>query len=286
MSDVRDVCNDPANDGVATSVSKSGERLKLLSYNIQAGIATSRFRHYLTRSWRHFFPCSSRLGNLDRISALFHDADIVGLQEADGGSLRSGFVNLTEYLAVQARFPWWYDQTNRDLGKFAQHTIGILSRPIPSDIAELRLPGVIPGRGALAVRYGHGVDSLLVVIAHLALGRRARLRQIAFLAEVIESSRHVVLMGDFNCESDSLEMEWLLARTELCTPKHELRTFPSWRPQRHIDHILVSSTLTVHDVYAINAPISDHLPVAMQVELPPNVQLQRAPKISTAVSAA
>ncbi len=250
-------------------------RLNLLSYNIQTGIATSKFRDYLTHSWRHFLPCSKRLTNLDRIANMLEPFDIVGLQETDGGSMRSGFVNLTEYLALQARFPWWYDVTNRDLGRLAQHTLGILSRYVPTDVAELRLPGMIPGRGALAVRFGDGANRLLVVIAHLALGQRARLRQLAYLAEVIEEAPHVVLMGDLNCDSNSLEMNWLLERTPLHAPAQGLLTFPSWRPQRHIDHILVSPSLTVHNVKVVNMPLSDHLPISMQVELPATLQLSR-----------
>jgi endonuclease/exonuclease/phosphatase family metal-dependent hydrolase len=250
--------------------------VRFLSYNIQTGVSTKRYRDYLTHSWRHLLPCPKRLPNLDRIASVLRNFDIVGLQEADGGSLRSGFVNLTEYLALQARFPWWYDLTNRDLGKFAQHSLGTLSRYLPSDVTELRLPGMIPGRGALAVRYGAGKDGLLVVIAHLALGQRARLRQLAYLAEIIEESPHAVLMGDFNCESDSLEMSWLFARTGLHGPACGLGTFPSWRPQRHIDHILISPSLTVRSIEVINTPISDHLPIAMEVELPPNVRLARA----------
>jgi endonuclease/exonuclease/phosphatase family metal-dependent hydrolase len=177
---------------------------------------------------------------------------------------------------LQARFPWWYDQTNRDLGKFAQHSLGILSHFVPSDISELRLPGVIPGRGALAVKYGQGDNALLVIIVHLALGRRARLRQLAYLAEIMEETRHVVFMGDLNCESDSLEMNWMQARTGLQEPLGCTGTFPSWRPQRHIDHILVSPTLRVHEMSPVNVPISDHLPIAMEVELPAELNLRRA----------
>jgi endonuclease/exonuclease/phosphatase family metal-dependent hydrolase len=259
-----------------TEAQTPGSRLRLLSYNIQTGIATSRFRHYLTHSWRHVLPCSKRLDNLDRIALAIQQFDIVGLQEADGGSIRSGFINLTEYLALQARFPWWYDQTNRDLGKFAQHSLGILSHFVPSDITELRLPGMIPGRGALAIKYGYGVDTLLVVIAHLSLGRRARLRQLAYLAEVIEHERHVVFMGDLNCECDSLEMNWMQARTGLYEPTCQHGTFPSWRPQRQIDHILVSPSLRVHGIDVVNVSISDHLPIAMEVELPAALTLRRA----------
>ncbi len=280
-----DLHHELENDEDEVIPATGGERLQLLSYNIQAGIATTRYRHYLTHSWRHVLPCPSRLDNLDRIASLLQGFDVVGLQEADGGSLRSGFVNLTEYLALQAHFPWWYDQTNRDLGKFAQHTLGMLSRYVPTDVAELRLPGVIPGRGALAVRFGHGSGTLLVVIAHLALGRRARLRQLAFLADVLEDAPHAVLMGDLNCEFDSLEMDWLLARTDLCPPPASLHTFPSWRPQRHIDHILVSPSLAVRDVRVINLSISDHLPIAAEIELPDTLRLSRAIPLRAAAGA-
>jgi len=265
----------PVND--AANMPTAGARMRLLSYNIQTGVATKRFRDYLTHSWRHVLPCPKRLDNLDRIATTIQDFDIVGLQEADGGSIRSGFINLTEYLALQARFPWWYDQTNRDLGKFAQHSLGILSRFVPSDIDELRLPGMIPGRGALTVKFGDGDSGLLVVIAHLSLGRRARLRQLAFLAEIMEDARHVVFMGDFNCEADSLEMNWIRERTNLHEPMDCAGTFPSWRPQRHIDHILVSPALQVREMGLLNLPISDHLPVVMEVELPDGLQLQRMP---------
>src|SRR3989344_3439542 len=111
-------------------------RLKLLSYNIQAGIATNGYRHYLTHSWKHLLPCPKRLDNLSRIASLIGGFDIVGLQEVDAGSLRSGFINQTEFLAIEGRFPYWYDQTNRNLGKFAQHGTVESLMPCGSDASE------------------------------------------------------------------------------------------------------------------------------------------------------
>jgi endonuclease/exonuclease/phosphatase family metal-dependent hydrolase len=253
-----------------TSHSKSGhrQRLRLLSYNIQTGIATRNYRDYLTHSWKHVLPYPQRQANLDRIANLISDFDIVGLQEVDGGSLRSGFVNQTEYLALQGHFPYWYDQTNRNLGHIAQHSIGLLSRFRPTKITEAKLPGMIPGRGALIARYGYGADSLVLVILHLALGRRARLQQLDHISGLIREYRHVVVMGDLNCKSDSEEIDWLLARTDLREPTHGLHTFPSWRPRRNIDHILVSSSLEVENVAVLNHPLSDHLPIVMEVVLP------------------
>ncbi|MFQ5935362.1 MAG: endonuclease/exonuclease/phosphatase family protein [Acidiferrobacterales bacterium] len=248
-------------------------RLRLLSYNIQGGIATGRYRHYLTRSWKHVLPDAQRLDNLDRIAQLLRDFDLVGLQEVDGGSLRSGFVNQTEYLAARAHFPHWYDQTNRNLGMIAQHSLGLLSRVQPTEIIEHKLPGVIPGRGTLAVKYGEGRSELVVFIVHFALSKRARLQQIRYVSKLVGAFRHVVLMGDLNCQSDSKEMELLFSRTGLREPIHGLHTFPSWRPFRNIDHILVSSSLHVRKVRALNYPFSDHLPIEMEVVLPDELQL-------------
>ncbi len=250
-----------------------GRRLRLLTYNIQTGIATNRYHQYLTHSWKHVLPCRARRGNLDRIASMVKDYDIVGLQEADAGSLRSGYVNLTEYLATRAGFPHWYDQTNRNFGMFAQHSMGVLSRMRAAEITEHRLPGAIPGRGALIVSYGHGRDALVLMLVHLALGRRARLRQLGFIGEIASTHRNLILMGDLNCRSDSPEISSLIERVGLREPTHDLHTFPSWRPIRNIDHILVSPSLRVMDVSVLNYPLSDHLPIAMEISLPDDLEL-------------
>ncbi len=266
-SSIEPVISPPLVEPEEARAGSGQRRLRLLSFNIQAGIATSKYRHYLTHSWKHVLPCGERLETLDRIATLSADFDFVGLQESDAGSLRSAFINQTEYLATRAGFPYWYDQTNRNLGHFGQHSLGLLSRFRPSEIEEVRLPGMIPGRGALCVRFGSGVEALLLLIVHLALGRRARERQIASLGEQIGDQRNVILMGDLNCRSESPELQRLRQCTDLSEPTHGLYTFPSWRPRRNIDHILVSSSIQVDSVRVLNQTISDHLPIAMDVTL-------------------
>ena len=251
----------------------TGQRIRLLSYNVQAGISTERYRHYVTRSWKHVLPHAQRFSNLDRIARLVKDYDIVGLQELDAGSLRSGYINLTEYLSEKSHMPFWSDQTNRRIGRFARHSTGVLSRFHPTEIIEHRLPGRIPGRGALFIRYGNRHDSLVVLILHMALGRRARLRQFDYISEIVNEYRHVIVMGDLNCHSQSTEMDYLINRTMMTEPIHDVCTFPSWRPQRNIDHILVTPTLQVDHVKALDFSLSDHLPVEMQITLPHSVHL-------------
>lgn len=247
--------------------------LRLLSYNIQIGITTSHYRQYLTHSWKHVLHHPQRFTNLDRIAQMMSGFDLVGVQEADAGSLRSNFINITEYLAARAEFPYWDDQTNRRIGRIARHSLGVLSRYKPSGITEHRLPGRVPGRGAMAVRFGDGEEALVVLIVHLALSRRGRLSQLDYLGDLVNDYRHVVLMGDMNCCSDSQEMNLLLNKTLMSEPLHGLNTFPSWRPKRNIDHILVTPTVEVEHAQVLDCSFSDHLPITMNVVLPDSVQL-------------
>ena len=249
------------------------QRARLLSYNIQSGLTTFKYSQYLTRSWKHLVPVPSRMSNLDGIARVLVDYDIVGLQEVDAGSLRSGFVNQIKYLADSAGFEYVFDQSNRKIGMISQHGNAILSRVRPEAITEHKLPGLIPGRGVLEVRFGFGPDALHVLIVHMALGRRSRLWQIEFLAELVRDYRHVILMGDLNCSSDSPEMAVLLETARLCESRPGLYTFPSWQPDRQLDYILVSPTIMVEQAAVLDYAFSDHLPITMAAWLPESVRL-------------
>ena len=254
-------------------VKRTREHIRLLSYNIQVAVASTRLRHYLTQSWKHVLPHPQSFGNLDRIADVTRNFDIVALQEVDAGSLRSQFVNQVEYLAEKSDFPFWYYQTNRNLGKFAQASNGLLSHIRPSEIIEHKLPGLIPGRGAILVRFGHHSNPLVIVLVHLALGKRARLMQLAYIAEITNQYEHVALMGDLNCQPNSIEIRTLLNSTNLCPPLTQETTFPSWRPARKLDYILVSPSLKVQNAQVINHAVSDHLPVAVEIVVPKGVEI-------------
>jgi endonuclease/exonuclease/phosphatase family metal-dependent hydrolase len=53
-----------------------------------------------------------------------------------------------------------------------------------------------------------------------------------------------------------------------------LKTFPSWRPARNLDHILVSPALRIVDAEVVAYALSDHLPLSMEVELPAGVSVR------------
>jgi endonuclease/exonuclease/phosphatase family metal-dependent hydrolase len=270
------------------SEGESRRKLRLLSFNIQAGTSTARYHHYVTHSWRQVLPHSQRVSNLDAIAQLVAPFDMVALQEVDSGSLRSGFINQSRYLATQAGMPFWCHQSNRKVGTVAYAGNGFLSRYQPDAVEEHRLPGVIPGRGTLLVRYGEGFNGLDIAIVHLALGKRARQQQLRFLARELDSGRHLVVMGDFNTQADAGPVSEFLETLGLQAPTRGLPTYPSWQPQRAIDHILVSKHLVADTPQVLEATFSDHCPVAIDIDAPPRLELvePQRPVLSTEVGGA
>lgn len=259
----------PHQAGNAASGSPPHPRqLNLLSYNVQAGIRSRQYSDYLTNSWKHVLPHPERLVNLTRIAQILHQFDLVGLQEVDAGSLRSAFIDQIQYLARHGAFPHWYRQVNRNLGPFAQHSNGLLSRLPPQRITEHKLPG-LPGRGVVVAEFPLSNGSALAVaILHLALGWNARRRQLEFLCTLASSHPYLVLMGDFNCGCDSKSLHAMVRQTGMRGLDCELKTFPSWRPRHNLDHILISQPLKAVKARVIDYALSDHLPINMIVELP------------------
>ena len=248
-------------------VPNAGQRLRLLSYNIQSGMQTTQHREYVTKSWKHFLPHREKQENLFMIAKILREYDIVALQEVDAGSLRSAFLDQTAYLAHHGGFPFWQKQVNRNVGHLAQFSNGFLSRFRPLAVHTHRLPG-LRGRGAMVIEYGSGEATLSVVLLHLALGKRGRLRQMQFIVELIKDLRHVVVMGDLNCSDRSVHMQDFLDFAGLKDATCGAPTYPSWQPVRKIDHILVSNNLEVSNPSVVDFPLSDHLPISVDVQLP------------------
>jgi len=112
------------------------------------------------------------------------------------------------------------------------------------------------------------------------LGARTRTRQLAYIRELIGDYRHQVLMGDMNTHATDLLENSPLRDLGLLAPQIEA-TFPSWRPQRCLDHILLSPSLTLERVQVLAQPISDHLPVAVEIRLPASLAGDSLPVPST-----
>lgn len=247
---------------------RPGGTVRLLSLNIQFGLQSSRYAHYVTQAWRHVLPTHGTRGILDRIAALAAPYDVVALQEADAGSLRSARLNQVAHLAERAGFPYWHAAVTRDLRPFAQHCLGCLSRWPLRAVHYHALPGWLPGRGALEVEIRPtGCEALRLVIVHLALGRRARARQLSFLAKLIRDRTDTIVLGDLNCGTRELAAHGGVRDSGLRGVHDGHHTFPSWRPTRALDHILVTPTVEVIGATVLEERLSDHLAVATEIRL-------------------
>jgi endonuclease/exonuclease/phosphatase family metal-dependent hydrolase len=256
--------------GIAT-LAETPTALRLLSYNIQVGITTRRFRHYVTKGWKHVLPHEARSRNLRRIADVVADYDMVALQEVDSGSLRSGFINQVEYLANEARFPYWYAQLNRDLGPLAQHGNGLLSRVALSTLEDHKLPGRIPGRGAIVLRCRLAEATIVVVLLHLSLGEKSRQLQLKYVRELIDGEPHVVVMGDMNSHLSDLLNDSPLAGSGLSPAENVAPTYPAWRPLIALDHVLTTPAVAIKSYSVLDCDISDHRPIAVTIGLQPRM---------------
>lgn len=240
--------------------------LRLLTFNAQAGIHTQHYGHYVTRAWQHLLPSASRQRSLAHIGAFLSQFDVVALQEVDGGSWRSGDCNQVEFLAHFGHFPYFYQQVNRNLGRLAQHSNGLLSRWPIVHLENHPLPGM-SGRGAIVAQLGSTAEPIVIVATHLALRASTRRAQLSYICQQVQHAKHVVLMGDLNASVEELRTHPDVRALALHTAQ-EAATYPSWQPLRCIDHILLSPTLRVQKASVLDAQRSDHRPVAVDIHLP------------------
>lgn len=237
---------------------------RILSYNIQTGIKTSRFSQYFTRGWQHVLPSSSRQENLKSIGRMMADFDFCGIQEVDGGSFRSRFRSQSELLAEYAGLPYFHAQRTRNLGAFAQHGNAILSRTPLHRLTLSPLPGRIPGRGVMFAE----LDAETVLVnTHLALNQGEQYKQLKHIIERIAHYRYRIVLGDFNATSITIK-SWLEQLAPDMALVSQAPTYPSWQPRVALDHIILSRSIAVHDYTVMQHHYSDHLPVCATIQLP------------------
>jgi endonuclease/exonuclease/phosphatase family metal-dependent hydrolase len=248
--------------------SSRSPRLRILSFNIQAATRTRRYRDYLLHSWKQVLPHKSRFAALEQIAEVVKPFDVVALQESDSGSLRSSYLNQTGHLAEIADFPFWTHQANRNVGDIAKPGNGVLLRVKPTQIVDHRLPGRIRGRGALMVDLALEKQASVRLIAlHLSLGAAARGLQLDFVRSLIDRDQPTIVLGDFNAGRGASEFDQFLRDTGLHLATANTPTFPSWRPESALDHVLVSPCIEIQDAKALPIPLSDHLPLALDAVL-------------------
>lgn len=245
---------------------KDDQRLRFFSLNVAHGRRNSPENPFYRR--RTVQRNISAVA--DTVKAL--GPDIVALQEADGPSSWSGNFDHVASLAEQAELMSHYrgDHNSVNLGRFnlASGTALLSRRPLQDPLSHRfgmswrDTKGFVVATVPVPEWDDLEVD---VVSVHLDfLAPRIRRKQILHMVEhLVYRRRPMVLLGDLNCcfEREPASME-LLADTlglRAWEPDERAPTFPSRRPRRRLDWILISDELEFGGHHTVHVPLSDHL---------------------------
>ncbi len=238
--------------------------MKLLTWNIQAGIGTSRYRDYFLRAHLQLVHAPSKTAILNNIASEIAPYDVVCLQEVDLGGRRAGYRSQVDDIAALSGHDHVAVQENRRIPGISRHGNAILSRWPLATVRDLKLPGQVSGRGCLVAEVA-GKHDLTIACLHLSLGRSDQVLQLAAVAQALRGAPAWAAMGDFNCAAHGAPLESFCEDTAGHLRRPAPPTFPAWRPRFDYDHIVTGGKLLVTQYQCEPATFSDHRAVSAQV---------------------
>lgn len=217
--------------------------------------------------------------SLERIAKIIRDekATVVGLQEVDRHyGERSNFQDQARELAKLLDFHYVYganiDIEKKDQTKNQQYGNAILSLYPIKDSENISLTsfGNEP-RGLQRVMIEVDGKQLYIFNTHFSLDSESKLEQTKEIIAITSNYQGPkVLVGDFNSEPDSTEIQMLLSSSDFedCFVEVENNgTFLVDHTGIRIDYIFVSSQLDVLNRTVVQREGSDHLPIIAELKL-------------------
>lgn len=241
--------------------------LRVLSGNFHAANQTRHYFDYVWRSWQHAHGIRKQAVMTQMAHAL-RPFDIVGLQETDADTFRSGRLHQTAYLAEHGDCPHWLHQPNRLMGQWASSGNGLLSKHRLTPHASVKLPGKqwFGGRGVISALLDWQGHSVIIGVTHLGLTATQQSHQLDFLQSLYQDHEHVVLMGDFNTTLRANHFQQFIKEGAWTTGPESVNTYPAWNPKKDLDHILVRG-FNFHSYQSQVWGQSDHRAVIADLQL-------------------
>ena len=248
--------------------------VKLICYNIEYCEGMEGLWYQYLKFWKIFFPPK----NLDEriVKALKKlKPDILSLVEVDTGSFRSRGKDEVKFMEEKLGLQSFVEKVKYPLKgwlRFFHHT-PIFNKQANAIISKFKIHNIkyhIFHEGTKRVVIEATVkvpEKITLLLAHLALGKKARAKQIKELIKIVNRKRNpVILMGDFNTFNGTKEIKELLKKTNLndkisLDKKALPLTEPAWHPTRRLDYILTSSQIKVKKFSVLDFHFSDHLPL-------------------------
>ena len=252
-----------AEEVVASEASAvSGSSLRVMTYNIKYGAESGL--------------------DLGKLAAVIKESnpDVIGLQEVDEGTRRSGNKRETDELSSLTGMKYRYFGANFDFdgGKYG---LAILSKYPLSNVRTIRLDDRTKRENGYEPRIAVAADvdaknrKITFVTVHASLHASERDDNArAILSALGPTASRAIVCGDFN-ETPSKDIGDLLTGTGMVDAfkeKHRFQlgfTAPASFPMRRIDFIYRGKSFgkTAH-AWVPNTKASDHRPVAAVIPLP------------------
>jgi len=223
----------------------------------------------LTYNIRHGAGMDNTM-NLERQAAIIKacEADVVGLQEVDSVTDRSGMIDEAAYLAQENNMVGTFGRAiDYDGGKYG---VAILSKEKPLSVKNIPLPGAEP-RTLLVCEF----EQFVFACTHLDLEEQNRLASVDIIVnEAKKWDKQFFLCGDWNDEPGSELLERMKESfTILSNTNGEYKLYPTYlsfpadEPNSCIDYVAgFGQNVKRRSSEVLNEPAaSDHRPVLVKV---------------------
>ncbi|MHA2334856.1 MAG: endonuclease/exonuclease/phosphatase family protein, partial [Candidatus Hodarchaeales archaeon] len=221
--------------------------IKVLTYNIQQGYNEDGIKNF-----------DGQLNILREV-----DADIIGLQECDTARIANGNGDVVRYFANSLNLHSYYGPTTT-VGTFG---ISLLSKYPILNAQTFYMYSEGEQTATIKAQVQIGTTLFNVYVTHL--GNGGPIVQQEAIMDEISGENNVILMGDFNFRpfteqynltTTILDDSWLL---QWPTGVDDL----AYNASSRIDHVFVSSGISISDCRFIDSPESDHPALWVKIDL-------------------
>jgi endonuclease/exonuclease/phosphatase family metal-dependent hydrolase len=198
---------------------------------------------------------------VDACAAL--DADVLALQEVHVNSPRSGNVDMAAIVAEATGTGCFFAAAvERDGFRFGN---ALLARGAIVDAEVVTFPeDSEPRAAAVATLELDGFPSVTVAAGHLGLRGQGQGELVNLLEQLSTRGRPRLVLGDLNIETETVRE---IAEPRGYTVVGGEPTWPTRRPRRRIDHVLVDG-LSIGEAWTTQLPVSDHRALSVEVSGP------------------
>lgn len=213
--------------------------------------------------------------SVDRVikTIKYVNPDILILNEVDQGNPRSGELLEAKLIADALEMNYFFSPTegkdnygNAVLSKYPIEKAFGVDLPQPKWMMAVQ-------RGATVIVTKIDGREIMVIGAHLGLGGIQEVKtEILKTFEIYNEEKYpTIIAGDFNIEWFELQYGapemFKIFKSANHSIDIDLSTFPSNNPGSQIDYILLSPEFETKDIFTLDSPASDHVPVVAEVEL-------------------